>query len=109
MVGSQDNAIRILRETEKNLIDGVYRYSGFVTPDNNGKNGIHKLIPKLRSLDNLEKIIDSNDIRLVVLAMEKHEQSLLKKVISRLSEKDVEIKIQPNTLDILFLQQFWSS
>jgi hypothetical protein len=68
MVGSQDNAIRILRETEKNLIDGVYRYSGFVTPDNNGKNGIHKLIPKLRSLDNLEKIIDSNDIRLVVLA-----------------------------------------
>jgi hypothetical protein len=60
-------------------------------------------------LDNLEKIIDSNDIRLVVLAMEKHEQSLLKKVISRLSEKDVEIKIQPNTLDILFLQQFWSS
>jgi hypothetical protein len=32
-------------------------------------------------LDNLEKIIDSNDIRLVVLAMEKHEQSLLEKVI----------------------------
>jgi exopolysaccharide biosynthesis polyprenyl glycosylphosphotransferase len=33
--------------------------------------------------------------------MEKNEQSLLEKIISRLSEKDVEIKIQPNTLDIL--------
>ena len=33
--------------------------------------------------------------------MEKSEQSLLEKIINRLSEKDVEIKIQPNTLDIL--------
>lgn len=101
MVGSQDNAIHILKETEKSLIDGGYRYAGFVTPDSNGKNGIHKLIPRLGSLDDLEKIIDENGIRLVVLAMEKNEQSLLEKIISRLSEKDVEIKIQPNTLDII--------
>src|SRR6186997_3113290 len=35
MVGSQDNAIRIYKETEKNLHDGGYRYVGFVTPDSN--------------------------------------------------------------------------
>ncbi|MBI5858492.1 MAG: sugar transferase [Sphingobacteriales bacterium] len=101
MLGSQDNAIRIFRETEKNLMDGGYRYAGFVTPDSNGKNGIHKLIPKLGTVNDLEKIIDGNNIRLVVLAMEKNEQSLLENIISRLSEKDVEVKIQPNTLDIL--------
>lgn len=101
MVGSQDTAIRIFRETEKNLVDGGYRYAGFVTPDTTGKNGIHKLIPKLGTTDELEKIIDANNIMLVVLAMEKNEQPLLEKIINRLSEKDVEIKIQPNTLDIL--------
>jgi exopolysaccharide biosynthesis polyprenyl glycosylphosphotransferase len=101
MVGSQDNAIRIFKETEKNLHDGGYRYAGFVTPDQGGKNGIHKLIPKLGSIDQLEKIIESNRIQLVVLAMEKSEQPLLESIINRLSEKDVEIKIQPNTLDIL--------
>ena len=101
MIGSQDNAIRIYKETEKNLHDGGYRYSGFVTPDDNGKNGIHKLIPKLGTVDKLESIIDSNNIRLVVLAMEKTEQPLLENIINRLSEKDVEIKIQPNILDIL--------
>lgn len=101
MVGSQDNAVRILKETEKNLHDGGYRYAGFVTPDQNGKNGIHKLIPKLGTVDELEQIIDSNDIQLVVLAMEKKENTLLENIINRLSEKDVEIKIQPNTLDIL--------
>jgi polysaccharide biosynthesis protein PslA len=101
MVGSQDNAIRIYKETEKSLHDGGYRYAGFVTPDDNGKNSIHKLLPKLGTVETLESIIDSNNIQLVVLAMEKTEQVLLENIINRLSEKDVEIKIQPNTLDIL--------
>jgi exopolysaccharide biosynthesis polyprenyl glycosylphosphotransferase len=101
MIGSQENAIHIYRKTEKNLRDGGYRYIGFVTPDNNGKNGIQKLIPKLGSIDNLEAIIDENNIHQVVLAMEKTEQGLLEKIVDRLSEKDVEIKIQPSTLDIL--------
>ncbi len=101
MAGSQDNAIRIFKETEKNLLDGGYRYTGFITPDNNGKHSIDKLLPKLGTFDQLENIIDANDIKLVVLAIEKTELPLLEKMISRLSEKDVEIKIQPDTLDIL--------
>jgi len=101
MVGSQENAIRIYKQTEKNLQDGGYRYVGFVTPDNNGKNGIHKLIPKLGSVNELETIIETENIKLVVLAMEKSEQPLLENIINRLSEKDVEVKIQPDTLDIL--------
>ncbi|MEQ1675169.1 MAG: sugar transferase [Chitinophagaceae bacterium] len=101
MAGSQDNASRIFKETEKSLLDGGYRYTGFITPDSNGKPTIQKLIPKLGSLDDLEKIIDTHDIKLVVLAMEKTEQALVENMINRLSEKDVEVKIQPNTLDIL--------
>lgn len=101
MIGSQDNAIRIYKETEKNLHDGGYRYAGFVTPDDNGKNGIHRLIPKMGTVDQLEKIIDTNNIQLVVLALEKNDQALVENIINRLSEKDVEIKIQPNILDIL--------
>jgi polysaccharide biosynthesis protein PslA len=101
MIGSQDNATGIFKETGKSLLDGGYRYAGFVTPDNNGKNGIQKLIPKLGSVEDLEKIIDDNKIQLVVIALEKSEQPLLENIINRLSEKDVEIKIQPDTLDIL--------
>jgi FlaA1/EpsC-like NDP-sugar epimerase len=101
MVGSQDTAIRIYKETEKNLHDGGYRYAGFITPDSNGKANIHRLIPKLGVVNDLEKIIESNNIQLVVLALEKSEQPVLESIINRLSEKDVEIKIQPSTLDIL--------
>ena len=101
MIGSSDNAIRIYKETEKNLLDGGYRYTGFITPNNNGKNGIDKFIPKLGTIDQLEKVIDDNNIKQVVLTMERSEQTLLESIINRLSEKDVEIKIQPNILDIL--------
>ncbi|MCX6317761.1 MAG: sugar transferase [Bacteroidetes bacterium] len=101
MAGSHDNALRILRETEKNLHDGGYRYVGYVCPEPNGKNGIQKQLPKLGHFDELEKIIDTYQIKLVVLAIDKSSQSLLEEMINRLSEKDVEVKIQPNTLDIL--------
>jgi exopolysaccharide biosynthesis polyprenyl glycosylphosphotransferase len=101
MAGNHDNALRILRETEKNLHDGGYRYIGYISPDQNGKNGIQKLIPKLGSFEDLETIIDTHDIKLVVLAIEKTAQPQLENLINRLSEKDVEVKIQPNTLDIL--------
>jgi len=101
MIGSQDNAIKLYQETEKKLLDGGYRYAGFITPDSNGKNGIQKLIPKLGTIAELEKIIDEHHISRVVLAMERSESPLLGSIINRLSEKDVEIKIHPDTLDIL--------
>jgi exopolysaccharide biosynthesis polyprenyl glycosylphosphotransferase len=101
MVGNSDNAMTVFRDTEKRLYDGGYRYVGFITPGNSDKNGIDKLIPSLGALDNLEKVIDENNIDLVVLAMERPEQPLLENIIHRLSEKDVEIKIQPSIVDII--------
>ena len=101
MIGSQDNAVKIYEETEKKLHDGGYRYIGFLTPENNSKNDIQKLIPKLGSVNDLERVIDEYKIRQVILAMEKTDHSSVENIINRLSEKDVEIKIQPDILDIL--------
>lgn len=101
MIGSHENAFHIYKETAKNLHDSGYRYIGFITPDNNNKNSFHKSIPSLGNLYELENVIDRQQVKLVVLALEKTEQPLLEEIINRLSEKDVEIKIQPNTLDIL--------
>lgn len=58
-------------------------------------------MPEAGNLNQLEKIIDDNKIKLVVIALEKSEQDQLEKIIERLSEKDVEVKILPDTLDIL--------
>jgi exopolysaccharide biosynthesis polyprenyl glycosylphosphotransferase len=52
-------------------------------------------------IESLETVIDQHQIHQVVLALDKSDQSLLEKIINRLSEKDVEVKILPNALDIL--------
>jgi exopolysaccharide biosynthesis polyprenyl glycosylphosphotransferase len=101
MIGNPDVANRIFRKTEKNLRSDGYYYAGYITPYSNGKNGISKTLPKLGTIESLESIIDKNNIHQVVVAMEKSEQPLLENIISRLSEKDVEVKILPDTLDIL--------
>lgn len=101
MIGSQENAVRIFRETARNLQDGGFSYTGFITPEQNGKQGILKMLPKLGTLDDLESIIREHEISLVVLAMEKSEQPKVESIVNRLSELDVEVKIQPDILDIL--------
>lgn len=101
MVGSQDNALDVFKETESHLHDGGYRYVGYVTPGNNGNSTFEEMLPKLGTIDQLETIIDNYNIRQVVLAIEKAEEPLLSAIINRLGEKDVEIKIQPGILDIL--------
>ena len=66
-----------------------------------GKNGTSKKLPTLGNIESLESIIDNNNIHQVVLAMEKSEHAMVENIINRLSEKDVEVKILPDTLDIL--------
>jgi exopolysaccharide biosynthesis polyprenyl glycosylphosphotransferase len=101
MIGAQNKAISVYKETEKNLHDGGFRYIGFIPPDNNGQVSIQEFLPKLGTIDELETVIDDKDIRQVVLALEKTEKPMVESIIARLSEKDVEIKIQPDSLDIL--------
>ncbi len=100
LVGDPETASRIAKETEKNLRDGGFQYTGFISTITEG-NSPSRNIPRLGAISDLERSIDEKDIKLVVLAIGRSEQNLLEELINRLSEKDVAIKIQPNTLDIL--------
>ena len=101
MIGNDETAIKIYTDTNKSFHNTGYRYIGFVSSAANGNHNIRNHMPELGRIDQLEKVIDENNVKLVVIALEKSEQSGMEKIIDRLSEKDVEIKILPNTLDIL--------
>ena len=76
-----------------------YRYIGHVQPNNFESNKPYQF-PNWATADDLK---DSwkNRKYLVVIAMEKSDQSEAEKMVQRLSEQDVEIKIIPDILDIL--------
>src|ERR1022692_1584231 len=99
LVGSNPVASRTFKETREGLHSIGYRYIGYLSNENN--NGISKQLKQLGSINDMESVIDGNEIELVVIAMENSEKEHVEKIIDRLSEKDVEIKIVPNMLDIL--------
>ena len=101
MIGNDDTALKIYNDTDKSFHNAGYRYVGFVSSATNGNTGIQKYMPGLGRIDQLEKVIDENNIKQVVIALEKNEHTGVEKIIESLSEKDVEIKILPDTLDIL--------
>jgi len=101
IVGNSDYVNRIFHQTEKNLRSDGYYYAGYVAISQFGKNGTSKKLPTLGNIESLESIIDHNNIHQVVLAMEKSDHAMVENIINRLSEKDVEVKILPDTLDIL--------
>jgi len=101
IVGHYENSLRVYRDAEKRLEDGGYYVDGYIAISDQEKAVTQKSLAKLGHINALEKIIDNHEIQLIVLAIDKSEQTLIEDLINRLSEKDVAIKIQANTLDIL--------
>jgi len=101
LIGSNSIAEKIYKETKRGLALAGYHYVGYITSAEVEKNGISSHLPLMGKLDKIETILDENQIELVVLATEKSEKAQMEKIIDRLSEKDVQIKMVPDTLDIL--------
>ena len=101
LVGSNSVAEKIYNETRQGLLLAGYHYVGYISSAAIEKNGISSHLPLMGKLDKIEKIVDEKEIELVVLATEKSEKAEVEKIIDRLSERDVQIKMVPDSLDIL--------
>jgi exopolysaccharide biosynthesis polyprenyl glycosylphosphotransferase len=99
LLGTGPIARSTYEESRGGLEVSGYHYTGYI---NVGPPGIKSVpLPSLGPPEKLEAVIDRENIRLVVIALEKTENGLAENIIQRLSEKDVEIKITTGILDIL--------
>lgn len=99
LVGGNSIAEKIYFDTRDGLQIAGYHYTGFISAGE--PNGISKHIPWHGWLQDMEKVIYERKIQLVVIALEKEEKAQVEKIVNRLSEMDVEVKIVPDMLDIL--------
>jgi exopolysaccharide biosynthesis polyprenyl glycosylphosphotransferase len=100
LVGSGTTGTKTFEETVSGLRANGYEYTGYVQP-NSAPDVMKIAIPYLGNTDRLEEIVDRQDIQLVVIALGRNEQASAENLVQRMSEKDVEIKIIPDILDIL--------
>ena len=100
IVGNNPSAVKIYNQVQKNFKALGYHITGYINTKAN-KNGLSKWMKCLGSLDELEMVTENHSVKLVIIALDNNEAHLKEEVLSRLSEKDVEIKMVPNKLDIL--------
>lgn len=101
IIGADKNAEDLYQSIISNIEKSGYRLIGFVPANTNAVNGLKMYIPQLGTLENLAGIIDDHQVEEVIIAMEKNERRGLENILQRLSEKEVNVKITPDNVDIL--------
>jgi exopolysaccharide biosynthesis polyprenyl glycosylphosphotransferase len=101
LITHREKAETIRNKTARQLHDGGFLYCGFIAVDDNTYTKSEDGLPELGHAKNLEQIIEAHKIELVVLALSRKESDLAEALVARLSEMDVQVKLLPDTLDIL--------
>jgi exopolysaccharide biosynthesis polyprenyl glycosylphosphotransferase len=101
IVGNNRKSYDAFREIKNNRESGV-NIIGFLSDDKSNKNGLSRWIPKLGDTDCMERIIQEKNIDQVIISLDKSDATPVETLIRRLSEKDVEIKLVPETFEILY-------
>lgn len=101
LIGAGPAAAVLYQSVQNNKEKTGYRITGFVNAAGAAPVSVNSLPPDLGHTGNLAEIIDRNAIEEVIIAVEKNERSQIEQLLRRLSDKDVSIKITPDTVDIL--------
>ncbi len=99
LIGNRDAASKVFMEISRNQNWLGYRFSGYLSPD--GTDGMQNMIECLGTTDELEDIIEEKKVDQVILALEKTHSDQVEQLLHRLNQKNVVVKMVPDTIDIL--------
>jgi len=101
IIGSSEIALQLYKSIVDNKEKTGYRICGFVTIANIISPLLSALTPALGTMDDTEKIIEDYQVKEVIIALENNEKVRLEKILQILNEKEVNVKMVPDKLDIL--------
>jgi exopolysaccharide biosynthesis polyprenyl glycosylphosphotransferase len=101
LVGSNENAADLYHEMESQTKSTGNRFIGFVSVNNNVKFLLEKNLPHLGEFQELPHLIRTHQIEEVIIAIETREHGQLEAIINLLQDTPVQVKMIPDTYDIL--------
>ena len=101
IIGNNKEAVKVYHEVIRNFRYLGMQVVGFVTHEQKTSNGLSKWIPRLGSTEELNSIIQHYQVEKVILALEKKEHALIDELVYTLTEKEVDIKLVADALDIV--------
>ena len=100
IIGGNKRAIEIYQEITKDSSQG-YSVVGFVDTNGNSTNGLEEHLKCLGKLSQLQNLIQEYDVEEVIIAIETSEHPRLNSIINLMVNRNVIIKLIPDTFDIL--------
>lgn len=100
LIGSGKNALTLYDAFTGSNQKSGYAITGFLNTNGNGVQ-LPQHINKYSNLNQLAEVITIEKIEEVIITVEKQERELLTKILQQLSDKDVNIKITPDAVDII--------
>lgn len=101
IIGSSKNAIALYNTIINNKEKTGYRITGFINTNGNNGSDLPAAIKNFGNTENITRVICDNNIEEVIIAVEKKERDKIENILRQLSDKNVNIKITPDNVDIL--------
>ena len=101
IVGNGNNSTALYHTIITNKEKTGFRVTGFVNTNGNTGSALPPTISNFGKADDIAGIITQQHIEEVIIAVEKKERSQLEIILQQLSDKEVNIKIIPDTVDII--------
>ncbi len=101
LIGSAKKAKSFLIDFNSAKENSGFNIIAFIKTDVGNKIEYPEKIKEYTFQDNLSTIIKNENIEEVIITVEKNERELISKLFQQLSDKEVNIKINPDTVDII--------
>jgi len=101
MVGSDVKAVELIEELESQALKYGNRFVGFISVKKRESYPLLEKMPCLGSLDALKDTIRAHGVEEVIIALESSEHRELERILSKLDDADVIIKVIPDMYDII--------
>jgi len=101
MIGSNQNAVNLLKQMDTEFSSVGNRFIGFVHVDGNNDHLLAEHLRNLGDIKNLRDIIRKNHVEECIIALESSEHENIGKIINELEDLPVIVKIIPDMYDIL--------
>jgi len=101
LLGSQNRAFELYQQFIKSDAGRGYHITGFVNTNGQSINSFPSDIKIHNSADNLSSILKDEKIEEVIITVNKNEREHITAIFRNLSDKNVNIKMTPDTVDII--------
>lgn len=101
IVGSGNKASTLFKEFSRANDESGYRITTFIDTNGGAVKDLPLHVKKYKGLHELSAVIDKEKIEEVIIVVEKSDRSLITTILQTLSDKEVNIKIMPDTVDII--------